>query len=48
MNLLGQEVLQVSPSTVQSKIDFSDLNAGVYLVRVQIGNSNGTFKVVKE
>lgn len=47
LNLLGQEVLNVSPSKLQSNVDFSDLNAGVYLVNVQIGNANGTFKVVK-
>ena len=47
LNLLGQEVLNVSPSKLQTSVDFSDLNAGVYLVNVQIGNANGTFKVVK-
>jgi len=48
LNLLGQEVLNVSPSKLQSNIDFSNLNTGVYLVKVQIGNTTGTFKVVKE
>jgi len=48
LNLLGQEVLNASPNKVQSNVDFSSLNAGVYLVRVQIGNTSGTFKVVKE
>jgi len=48
LNLLGQEILNVSPSKLQSSVDFSDLNAGVYLVKVQIGNTSGTIKVVKE
>lgn len=46
-NLLGQEVLNVSPNKLQTGIEFSNLNAGVYLVKVQIGTTSGTFKVVK-
>ena len=48
LNLLGQEVLNVTPNQLQSSIDFSNLNSGVYLVKVQIGNTNGTFKIVKK
>lgn len=48
LNLLGQEVLNASPSKIQTSINLSNLNAGVYLVNVQIGNTSGTFKVVKE
>lgn len=48
LNLLGQEVINVSPSKLQADVNFSNLNAGVYLVKVQIGNTSGTFKVVKE
>lgn len=47
-NILGQEVLAVTPSQTQSEIDFSSLKAGVYLVKVQIGNTEGTFKIVKQ
>lgn len=46
-NLLGQEVLNVSPNKLQTGVEFSNLNAGVYLVKVQIGTTSGTFKVVK-
>ncbi len=48
LNLLGQQVLNAAPSKMQTSIDFSELNSGVYLVNVQIGNTSGTFKVVKE
>lgn len=48
LNLLGQEVMNVTPNKLQTSIDFSNLNAGVYLVKAQIGNTSGTFKVIKE
>ena len=48
LNLLGQEVLNVAPSKMQTSVDFSELNSGVYLVNVQIGTTSGTFKVVKQ
>ena len=48
LNLLGQEVMNVMPNELQSSVNFSNLNSGVYLVKVQIGNTNGTFKIVKQ
>jgi len=48
LNLLGQEVMRVAPNALQTSIDTSDLNVGVYLVDVKIGDTTGTIKIVKE
>ncbi len=48
INLLGQEVMNVVPNALQTSIDTSNLDAGVYLVDVKIGDSTGTIKIVKE
>lgn len=47
-NLLGQEVLRTSPNLENSSIDVSSLKGGIYLVRVQAGDSIGTYKIIKE
>ena len=47
-NLLGQEVLNAYPNAVQTSIDMADFKTGIYLVKVGIGNSVATYKVVKE
>jgi hypothetical protein len=47
-NLLGQEVLRTTPNVSSSFVDLSSLKGGVYVVRVQIGTSTGTYKIIKE
>jgi len=47
-NLLGQEVLNSNPNTVKTSISTANLKSGIYLVKVRIGNSEATYKVVKE
>ncbi|GAB1307548.1 hypothetical protein KH5_02310 [Urechidicola sp. KH5] len=47
-NLLGQEVLQTAPNISNSSINLSALNEGVYMVKVQVGNTEGTFKIIKK
>ena len=47
-NVLGQSVLQVSPDSLESKLDVSNLPAGAYFVQAQVGNNKGTFKIIKK
>ncbi len=47
-NLLGQEIKFEKPNSLQKSIDMTDLNSGVYIVKVKIGDSIGTYKVIKE
>ena len=47
-NMLGQEVKNVVPSSLETTINMSNLVANTYFVRVQIGDTIGTFKVVKK
>ena len=48
MNLMGQEVLKIQPATTQTSIDLSALKAGVYMMRVQMGDQTKTVKVIKK
>lgn len=47
-NLLGQEVKRVRPRQLQTHIDIENLSIGVYVVKVQIGNQVGSYKIVKQ
>lgn len=46
-NLLGKTVLQAQPNTLSPSIDTGSLASGVYLVKVEIGGSSKTIKVIK-
>jgi hypothetical protein len=45
--LLGQEVKNISPSSLETSIDMNNLANGTYFVKAQVGNAVGTFKIVK-
>ncbi len=48
-NMIGQEVKRIVLSNVFSyKLDMSDLSDGVYFIRAEVGDSTGTFKVIKK
>ena len=47
-NLLGQSVAKSSPDALNSTMDMSNLNAGVYLVNVTINNQTGAYRVIKQ
>jgi len=47
-NLLGQEVLQVTPSTTTTQVDMSYLPTGAYIVKVQAGEQVGSYNLIKE
>lgn len=47
-NLLGQEIQFKNPKSLQTSLDLSNLNTGIYIVKVKIGDAIGTYKVIKE
>ncbi len=47
-NLLGQQVFSSRPNATNASVDLSTLKAGMYLVKVNVGNAQGTYKIVKE
>jgi len=46
-DILGKVVLTSQPGTISPKVDMSALSSGAYLVKVTIGNSSKTIKVIK-
>nr|WP_321224585.1 fibronectin type III domain-containing protein [uncultured Psychroserpens sp.] len=48
VNMLGQEVLSTSPNSLDSVIDMSQLQAGVYFINVTVNSASQTVRVVKE
>ncbi|WP_298425627.1 fibronectin type III domain-containing protein [uncultured Kordia sp.] len=47
-NMLGQEVLRVSPNAVSKEINTASLRAGTYFVKVTINNATDTIKIIKK
>ena len=47
-NLLGQEIIQNTYNLHSAKVDVSNLNEGVYVLKVIINDSIGTYKFIKE
>ncbi|MEE9349786.1 MAG: T9SS type A sorting domain-containing protein [Flavobacteriaceae bacterium] len=47
-NMLGQEVKTITPSSLEASLDMTNLTAGTYFVKAQVGESVGTFKIVKK
>ena len=47
-NMLGQEVKNEKLSTLEAHVDMSNLANGTYFVKAQVGQTVGTFKVVKK
>ncbi|QRM90903.1 T9SS type A sorting domain-containing protein [Lacinutrix sp. WUR7] len=46
-NMLGQEVLRTAPNAVNTEVNMSSLQAGAYFVKVTIGNTTETVRVIK-
>ena len=46
-DILGKVVLQENPGKISPAINMSNLASGAYLVKVTIGNSSKTVKVIK-
>ncbi|MFK7833921.1 MAG: T9SS type A sorting domain-containing protein [Winogradskyella sp.] len=47
-NMLGQEVLRVTPNSVDSDLDMSTLESGPYFVQVTIASVTQTIRVIKQ
>lgn len=47
-NLLGQEVLRIQPRVLNTQINIIDLPTGIYVVKVQVGDQLGAYRIVKE
>jgi hypothetical protein len=47
-NLLGQQVYSSKPNSTNSSVDVSSLKGGIYMVNLKVGDSTGTYKIIKE
>jgi len=47
-NSLGQRVISKKPLALQSKLQMQNLNSGAYFVTVLIGETEGSFKIIKK
>ena len=47
-NIMGQEVYTQRPNLLSSSLDLSSLSSGMYIVKVQVGNNLGSYKIIKE
>ena len=48
INVMGQEVLHITPNATETKVDMSQLQNGVYFVKAQVNGEVTAFKVVKK
>lgn len=47
-NMLGQEVLRLSPNSVNATVDMSNLNTGAYFAQVSILGNTQTVRIIKQ
>ena len=47
-DMTGKEVMNITPNTMDTQVDMSRLNSGMYFVKVRINDQLTAFKVVKE
>ena len=48
INVLGQKAMNAKVSALNKSIDISNLKSGIYMLRVTIGGTVGTYKVIKK
>ncbi len=46
-NMLGQKVMEVTPSATETQLDMHRLNAGTYVVKVVAGEQTGSYSLIK-
>ncbi|RSK38281.1 T9SS type A sorting domain-containing protein [Mangrovimonas spongiae] len=46
-NMLGQEIIRITPNTVTNEVNMSELQAGAYFVKVIVGEITKTLRVIK-
>ncbi|PZD79560.1 T9SS type A sorting domain-containing protein [Mesonia sp. K7] len=47
-NLLGQKVMRLSPNNLETRLDFSAIQTGSYMVQVHINDAVKTIRIIKE
>jgi hypothetical protein len=47
-NILGQRVIKVQPSETNTQLNLSSLPVGTYIVKVQVDDKLGSFKILKK
>ncbi len=47
-NILGQEVIFKKPSKTSTQIDLTDLEIGTYIIKVQVEDKTGSFRLLKQ
>lgn len=47
-NMLGQVILTVKPNAVESELDMSGLNTGLYFLKVSVGGISKTVNIIKQ
>lgn len=45
-NILGKQIMSVNGESKEMKLDFSNFSSGIYLVKVQSGETTQTFRIV--
>ncbi|HLV39036.1 T9SS type A sorting domain-containing protein [Xanthomarina sp.] len=48
INLLGQEVLNLKPGTMNATLDFSNLSPGAYVLQATVSGNLKSFKIIKK
>lgn len=46
-NLLGQKVIKTSPNATETEFSVENLENGMYIVKVKVGNQFGVYKILK-
>jgi len=47
-NVMGQEVMHLTPNATETKVDMSQLQNGIYFVKAQVNGELTAFKVIKK
>lgn len=47
-NLMGQKVFSKKLNLTTSSLDLRSLSSGMYIVKVKVGNTSGSYKIIKE
>ncbi|WP_274474269.1 fibronectin type III domain-containing protein [Mangrovimonas aestuarii] len=47
-NVLGQQVIEVNPNTINATLDMGNLQEGAYFVKVTINGAVETFRIIKQ
>ncbi len=47
-NLLGQEIINMKPSTLQTQVNVQNLQTGVYLMNVTLNGTQSTYRILKK